>query len=93
MGLSGTFIARNLIASTGLIHTGIMATTFQAAVLCTAAAIYNFKLAPAAFIQVRVFQCHLLGRPLPDPCFRLAVGYGSAALEVIGEEDSSFFTL
>ena len=52
MGLSGTFVGRNLIASTGLISTGIMATAFQALVLCGAAIIYHLHLAPAAVVQV-----------------------------------------
>ena len=52
MGLSGTFVGRNLIASAGLISTGIMATAFQALVLCSAAVIYHLHLAPAAVVQV-----------------------------------------
>ena len=67
MGLSGTFVARNLIASTGLIKTGIMATAFQAVVLCSAAAIYNFHLAPATVVQASVIPCGDPGKPHPPP--------------------------
>ena len=57
MGLSGTFVGRNLIASAGLISTGIMATAFQALVLCSAAVIYHLHLAPAAVVQVSLASC------------------------------------
>ena len=53
MGLSGTFVGRNLISKTGLICTGITATAFQALVLCGAAVIYHLHLAPAAAVPVR----------------------------------------
>ena len=44
MGFGGTWCGRHLIAGSGLLRTGIFATTFQASMLVIAAAIYHAKL-------------------------------------------------
>ena len=45
-GFSGTFIAKDMIAKSGLLRAGMVSTIFQGVVLTFAALIYHFKLAP-----------------------------------------------
>ncbi len=82
MGLSGTFVGRNLIASAGLMSTGIMATAFQALVLCSAAVIYHLHLAPAAVVQVPPF---LLAEPDYSKYLNLGSSYGNVLQDLRAE--------
>lgn len=78
MGLSGTFVGRNLIANAGLICTGIMATTFQAVVLCSAAVIYHLHLAAGALVPVSCpFRLEIPGVVLNKALPNSVSGYSS----------------
>jgi len=59
MGLSGTFVGKGLIAGTGLLRTGIIASTFQATVLGSAAFIYHLYLSSASSAVVSPHCCFL----------------------------------
>lgn len=70
MGLSGTFVGRNLIASAGLMCTGMIATIFQAVVLCSAAMIYHLHLAAGALVPVSTLL-HTMPSILQAALFRI----------------------
>ena len=57
MGLSGTFVGKWLIAGAGLLRTGIIASTFQAAVLGSAAFIYHLHLRSPSLAVVSRLLC------------------------------------